>query len=148
MRFKFEEIDPTSAEFEKLIACKELSFVTPEQSFFRLFCPIFGPGPQAREDSVKKFTEIHRQWFQNDPDSIWCKVTDTEDGKIVGGLLWKIHRTNPFATEKRDYESATWYPEGSQRDYVTQALKIFSSPHEKFMQKPHVCMSSCCPVLF
>ena len=65
---------------------------------------------------------------------------DTEDGdKIVGGLLIKIHRANPFTKDKQKNESAVWYPPGVQREYIEACLSIFNAPREKFMARPHLC---------
>ncbi|KAL4988093.1 hypothetical protein BDW68DRAFT_99297 [Aspergillus falconensis] len=140
-RFLIQPADPLSPEFAEIVACEIASFNTPYQSIFRFFYPIFG-GESSEEKNLalEDLIEQQRQWARDDPDSIWLKAIDTENNnKLVGGLLMKIHMTNPFAGDKlKEKSSAVWYPPGSQREYIDQCLEIFSAPREKFMQRPHV----------
>ncbi|PTU20002.1 hypothetical protein P175DRAFT_0502149 [Aspergillus ochraceoroseus IBT 24754] len=142
MRFQIHEVPFDADDFEELIACEVASFDRPQQSIFRFFYPIFGEEPQEAKDvAFTNLVELKRQWCRDDPDALWLKVTDTEhQGKIVGGLLLKIHQTNPFArkSSKETSQSAVWYPAGSQREYIDECTRIFSEPYERYMQRPHV----------
>ncbi|RDW79324.1 uncharacterized protein DSM5745_06176 [Aspergillus mulundensis] len=140
MRFQIHQVDLSSPEFEALIACEVESFNNPHQSIFRFFYPIFGDeSPEEKEQALKSLIELHRQWVRSDPDSIWLKAIDTQNNnKIVGGLLIKIHRTNPFAKPKTASDSALWYPSGSKRAYIDACLALFNSPRQKFMQRAHL----------
>ncbi|KAL4993214.1 hypothetical protein BDV10DRAFT_29942 [Aspergillus recurvatus] len=142
-RFQIHQVDPSSDEFANLIACEVASFDNPYQSIFRFLYPIFGDeSEEEKATALENLIELHRQWAREDPDSIWLKASDSEnDNRVAGGLLIKVHRTNPFAGDQnkpRMMESATWYPPGSRREYINQCLAIFNAPREKFMQRPHV----------
>jgi len=139
MPLKLEEVD-VDADFKELIACEWESYENPLQSFFRLFCPIRGDGPHAREESLAECTERQLEWHRSDPTSYWQKVVDTTTGKIIAGALWKICPTNPF--EHPEQEDATWFPEGGQRDFVNQALERFGAPRATMGQRPQVCKVS------
>ena len=56
MPLKLEEVIP-DVDFKELIACEWESYENPLQTFFRLFCPIRGTGPHAREESLAECTE-------------------------------------------------------------------------------------------
>ncbi|KAL3474056.1 hypothetical protein BJX99DRAFT_186307 [Aspergillus californicus] len=141
MRFQVHQVDPESDEFADVVACEVDSFENPPQSIFRFFYPIFGDeSAHENKTALRNLVELQRQWARDDPDSIWYKAIDTENGnRIVGGLLIKIHKENPFNSLKSKDESAVWYAAGSQRQYIDECLRIFNAPREKFMQRPHVC---------
>lgn len=136
MSFTLQEVDPAK-DFAELIECEWDSYENPYQTFFRLFCPIHGTGPSTRAESLKEATARQLQWHTSDPTSYWQKVV-TDDGKIVGGALWKICPTNPFE-HPDDHFEATWYPKGCQRDYVSHALEIFDTPRMRMGPRPQVC---------
>ncbi|KAL4917387.1 hypothetical protein BDW62DRAFT_201819 [Aspergillus aurantiobrunneus] len=140
MRFQMHQIDPSTPEFTDIVACEITSFNNPYQSIFRFFYPIFGPeSDEEKAPAFESLVQLHRQWAREDPDSIWLKAIDTENNnKIVGGLLLKIHKSNPFAPAKAKADSAVWYPPGSKREYIDECLRIFNGPREKFMQRPHL----------
>ncbi|KAB8237141.1 uncharacterized protein BDW43DRAFT_264728, partial [Aspergillus alliaceus] len=129
-------------EFEELIACEETSFNHPPQSIFRFFYPIFGTEPEEdKQTALKNLVQLQRQWSRDDPDAVWCKVVDIEQNdKIVGGILFKVHRDNPFVRHGSGsaQQSATWYPAGSQREYIDECLRMLTAPHERFMQRAYV----------
>ncbi|ATZ57210.1 hypothetical protein BCIN_14g03700 [Botrytis cinerea B05.10] len=136
MPLELKDVDYVK-DFQELIECEWISYENPQQSFFRLFCPIIGAGPTAREESLKECTSRQLQWHQSDPTSYWHKVIDTESGKIVGAALWKICPTNPFEHED-DHSEVSWYPEGGQRDFVAAALQRFDAPRERLAPKPQL----------
>ncbi|KAL2809140.1 hypothetical protein BJX63DRAFT_424063 [Aspergillus granulosus] len=138
MRFEIHQVDPESPEFADLVACEVTSFDKPFQSIFRFFYPIFGPETdEEKKTALANLVALQRQWARDDPDSIWLKVIDKEDGdKIVAGLLIKVHKENPF--NKAKDESAVWYAAGGQREYIDAALRIFNEPRERFMQRAHL----------
>ncbi|GAQ04113.1 hypothetical protein ALT_1434 [Aspergillus lentulus] len=141
MRFQLSEVHHEADEFEELVACEVASFEHPQQSIFRFFYPIFGhESPAEKQTAFRSLVELQRQWSRDDPDIVWIKAVDTQNNnKIVGGLLMKVHKKNP--TPQKDnygHQSAFWYPAGSQRKYIDECLRIFTGPHEEFMQRPHV----------
>ncbi|KAL4948053.1 hypothetical protein BDW69DRAFT_203827 [Aspergillus filifer] len=140
IRFQIHEIPPSDPSFPDLIAVEIESFNNPFQSIFRFFYPVFGPeSDEEKKIAHANLIELHRKWAREDPDSIWLKVVDTEDDdKIVGGLLIKIHKVNPFSKDRQKDESALWYPPGSQRDYIDACLSLFNVPRERFMARPHL----------
>ncbi|TVY18265.1 hypothetical protein LARI1_G005073 [Lachnellula arida] len=135
MPFKLEQAN-IDVDFKELIECEWESYERPLQTFFRLFCPIRGTGPHAREESLTECTQRQLEWHRSDPSSYWQKVTDSTTGKIVAGALWKICATNPF--EHADHEEAYWFPKGGQRDFVNQALERFEAPRAVMGQAPQV----------
>jgi hypothetical protein len=139
MSFTLQEVDPEK-DFAELIECEWDSYENPDQTFFRLFCPVYGTGPSARPDSVKEATARQLDWHKSDPTSYWQKVVNKE-GKIVGGALWKICPTNPFE-HPEDHSEVYWYPKGGQRDYVAHALELFEAPRMRMAQRPQVCKCS------
>lgn len=139
MSYTLEEVDPEK-DFAELIECEWESYENPDQTFFKLFCPIHGTGPSARADSVREATARQLDWHESDSTSYWQKVVNKE-GKIVGGALWKICQTNPFE-HPEDHSEVYWYPKGAQRDYVAQALKLFDAPRMRMAQRPQVCKCS------
>lgn len=136
MTFKLEEVNP-EADFAELMICLWESYEEPYQSLFRLFCPI--PEGKTREVAIKESTVRQLDWFHADPTSYWQKITDSETGKIVAGALWKICKSNPF--EPEESHEAFWFPEGGQRNFVTQALKLFEAPRARMAPKPQLCRS-------
>lgn len=143
MPFKLEEVD-LAADFDELVACEWESFENPPQTFFRLYFPILGTGPDAHAEAIKDGTRHQLEWFQSDPTSYWQKVTDSESGKIIAGALWKICKTNPFEHPDK-HADATWYPEGTRREFATKALAQIDAPRTKMARRPHLCTSSALP---
>ncbi|KAM4058738.1 acetyltransferase (GNAT) domain-containing protein [Hirsutella rhossiliensis] len=139
MTFKLIEVDPTS-DFDELIECEWASYETPNQNFFRLYCPIHGTGPTARADSLRECTRRRLDWHKSDPSSYWQKVVNSEC-KIVGGALWKICPT--YTLKKIDSHSqVSWYPEGGQRDYVAAALERIHAVRKKVESRPQVFLTT------
>ena len=138
MPFTLEEVD-IATDFAELIACEWVSYENPLQTFFRLFCPIHGSGPDAHTESLKEATARQLEWHRADPTSYWQKVTNSTTGKIVAGALWKICKTDPY--EKPDeHTEAYWFPKGGARDFVNQALEQFEAPRARMARRPQVCM--------
>ena len=135
MGFSLEEVNAT--DFNELIACEWLSYENPYQSFFRLFCPIHGEGPEARAQWLAEATARQRAWHESDPASYWQKAVETDTGRIVGGALWKIYEQNPFAVAEQ--HEVSWYPADSTREFVSKALEQFDAPRVRMAQRPQVC---------
>jgi len=136
MPFKLEEINPAT-DFDEIIECEWISYENPFQTFFRLFCPIIGDGPDDRQESMKESTTRQLEWHQSDPTSYWQKVVDVDTGKIVAAALWKICPTNPFE-HADDHSEAYWFPKGGQQDFVTKCLKQFDAPRARMAPRPQV----------
>ncbi|PYH41504.1 uncharacterized protein BP01DRAFT_348935 [Aspergillus saccharolyticus JOP 1030-1] len=140
MRFRLSELDPATDALSEFVACQIASFDEPFQSIYRFFYPIFGGESEAERQEA----------FTNLPGSVFLQVRDQErDDKFVAGVYFKIHKQNPYAPkgkgsgsgsspEDESPPAAVWYPEGMRREYITRCIEIFSEPHMKFMQKPHL----------
>lgn len=135
MPFKLVEVDLTK-DFDQVIEVQWASYETPLQSFFRMFCPLRGDGPTARQESLRECTDRQLEWHKSDPTSYWAKVVDENDN-MAGACLWKICPTNPF--EKDDHSEVYWYPEGEAREYVGKALQQFDEPRRRMGARPQVC---------
>lgn len=116
------------------------SFSNPPQPFFNVFFPVPGPEPNARAESIRQFASRQIEWHRSDPNSYWQKIVDSDTGEIAGGALWLICESNPFEGHDEPMV-ADWYPEGPQRDFMTQALEQFVTPRLKMIPRPHVCKS-------
>ncbi|KAI9149012.1 hypothetical protein HJFPF1_11056 [Paramyrothecium foliicola] len=127
MPFKLVEVE-SAADFVPVIECQWSAYEQPFQSFFRMFCPLRGEGEDARRESLLESASRQWEWHGSDEASNWFKVID-ENGKIVGGCLWKIYTENPFA-KPDDHSDAYWHPEGEAREYVTKALEQFDVPRK------------------
>ncbi|KAF7182822.1 hypothetical protein CNMCM7691_002483 [Aspergillus felis] len=141
MRFQLSEVHHDTDEFEEVVACEVASFEHPQQSIFRFFYPIFGHESEVeKQTAFRNLVELQRQWSRDDPDVVWIQAIDTQNNnKVVGGLLMKVHKENrPAQKDDDEHQSAFWYPAGSQRKYIDECLRIFTAPHEKYMQRPHV----------
>lgn len=137
MAHSLHQMTEDDTQWEELMRSMVEAFENPMQSMFRLFRPVLEPGPQADEASYQEFK--HRMQFEYGADGIWQKVIN-QDGKLVGGALWKIFYQNPFA--KHQDETVYWYPEGGARDFASGALELFEGPRRKWGTRPQVCMSS------
>ncbi|KAI9664494.1 MAG: hypothetical protein M1821_005940 [Bathelium mastoideum] len=71
----------------------------------------------------------------------WLKVVDTDDpqpNKIVGGAMYELHETNPFADEEGQRPIAYHYPDGAERELVTQLIESGSRWRKERMSRPHI----------
>ena len=141
MAFHLEEAKPE--DFPELIRCLWESYETPHQQFFRLYCPIIGSGPTAREDSLKACTERMLSYHLEDSTSYWQKVIDDPSGKIVAGALWKICEKNPFENGFHA-EIADWWPEGGEREFITATIKKHEVARSYFARRPQICKFILC----
>lgn len=137
MPFKLLDVD-MATDFDEVIDCQWVSYENPYQSFFRLFCPLFGDGPSSHEESLKASTTTQLGWHTSDPASHWKKVVD-DSGNIVGACLWKLYTNSPFANSEDDHSEAYWYPEGETREYVNECLRQFDASRRRMATRPQVC---------
>ena len=83
-------------------------------------------------------------WEPDASQARWVVVRDAslpKGSNIVSAAYWEILKSNPFSgenTEEEDRPWAMWYPEGSQREFVTQCLEQTQSTRMEKMQQPHV----------
>ncbi|PYH82164.1 hypothetical protein BO82DRAFT_68971 [Aspergillus uvarum CBS 121591] len=151
MRFQLSELDPKSDALSEFVTCQVTSFGEPFQPIYRFFYPIFGGESEAqKQEALTNLVQLHREWAREDPDSVFLQIRDRDrDNQLVAGVYFKVHRQNPYARggngdpggdgeEEHDPSAAPWYPEGPRREYITRCIEIFSEPHMKLMQKPHV----------
>lgn len=141
MSLRLEVVDP-AVDFPELVECKWESYEIPYQSFWRLFNPIIGTGPNARDDSLRQATIRQEKGHLSDPASHWLKVTDSNNGnKIIAGAWWKIYPSNPFEENDDEFE-AFWFPEGGQRDFATAAIRQHDAPRARMGKRSQVCALS------
>lgn len=138
MPLQHQEINP-STDFPSLTRCMLESYENPSQAFFHIFFPIHGSSTQACEDAIAEAATRLKLWHTSDPESHWRKVVDTQNGKIAGGALWKIHKEDPFADPSS--LDATWFPDDSSRLFANEVVKTHSGPRSRVASKPHVCKS-------
>ena len=133
------------ADFAELVRVMMDSYEDPPSTLYKLFCPTFGSGSEAREAALKEHAQRFHEWHVSDPTSHWKKVVDTETGAIIAGALWKIHESSPFpdpdASGDAGHEDHTayWYPAGGARNFVTHAIEQFEAPREHMGRRPQVC---------
>lgn len=132
----------SDAEFNDLVRCKWASFDTPHNGFHKLFWPIRGTGPTAREDSIQESIGRQIRWHRADPSSHWIKVVDTDLDMVVGGAQWIVYESNPYVEAKtnRGKISADWWPEGEGREFAEAALWMWIAPRIERMRRPHLRM--------
>ncbi|PSN60878.1 hypothetical protein BS50DRAFT_625569 [Corynespora cassiicola Philippines] len=135
MPLELRELDPEQ-DFLQVAQCLFESYEDPPQKFFHVLFPIHGEGNDARNDAIKEAAERLYLWHVNDPESYWQVVVDTDNGEIVGGAYWKIHKKNPFAEPQSS--EATWFPDDSSRAYANQALAQHTAPRAQHFQMPHL----------
>ncbi|KAL8687268.1 MAG: hypothetical protein Q9218_006507 [Villophora microphyllina] len=129
-------------DFPDLIECEWVSYETPYNGFFQLYCPTTGNGPNARAESMKESTERQLAWHKEDPTSIWLEVVDNESGKVVGAAQWNIHSSNPYPNGIEDTD-AFWWPDGEGRKFASMALEQWYAPRGQRMRKPHILLNIC-----
>ena len=136
MPFQLSAAD-LSTDFDAIMAAMWASHEDPFQPFFRLFCPV-NDGDRAA--SVRESTARMLEWDRHEPHARWLKVEDTATGKIAGAAWYKLYDENPFLHPEE--EVVDWYPEGSEREYVGQAIAQMDRHREVLATRPHVCRCS------
>ncbi|KUJ19902.1 uncharacterized protein LY89DRAFT_772535 [Mollisia scopiformis] len=122
MTFQLQDIDPEK-DFKELIECEWVSYEEPQQTFFRLFCPIIGQGPNSRVESLKESTDCQLKWHFRSYEL------------LAKGCRWQL-REDRWSGE--DHSEAYWFPAGGQRDFVAQALHQFDAPRAEMAQRPQI----------
>lgn len=93
MKLKLEHVTHR-ADFDDVMECEWLSYESPMQPFFRIFCPLYKSGRQV---SMQKAADLQWKWHTSDAEAYWLKVVDEEAGnQIAGAAWWRIFRENPF----------------------------------------------------
>ncbi|KAI9881207.1 MAG: hypothetical protein M1830_007185 [Pleopsidium flavum] len=141
MPLELQEVTSDS-EFDEIIPLQWLSYESPFNGFFILFCPTRGSGDNARANSIQESKERQIQWFHADSSSRWIKVVDTDTGMAVGAALWHIHESNPFSKPPPPL-TAYWWPEGDGRRFVDMALGQWMTPRVERMRRPHLLLEMC-----
>ncbi|MCJ1312464.1 hypothetical protein MMC25_006138 [Agyrium rufum] len=80
----------TATSFPPLIRTLYAAQDDPPVGALKLFTPILGDGPTAREDSIQMTTG--RMWFSHscDPRSTWMSVVDDESRELVAAAKWSV----------------------------------------------------------
>ena len=136
MPFELREVT-SDARFDDIVPLQWVSYETPHNGFFLLFCPPPGDGPNARADSMQESKERQIQWHHADPSSRWIEVVDLDTGKTVGAALWNVYESDPFAKPSPAL-TAYWWPEGDGRKFADMALAQWFGPRAERMRKPHL----------
>lgn len=139
MPFRLEKVTDES-DFNELTSCQCESFRSPPQPFLNIFVPAHGPAPNGQARLDREFASRQSEWHRSNPASYWQKIVDSDSGELVGGALWHINESNPFESHGEPLV-LDWYPEGNQRDFMTQAHVQFVTPRMKMIPRPHVCKS-------
>lgn len=103
MKLRTEKVT-NRADFEDIMECEWLSYETPMQPFFRIFCPVYDSGRQV---SMRKAADLQWEWHTSDKEAYWLKVVDEEAGnQIAGAAWWRIFRENPFQDHAEEVRAA------------------------------------------
>ncbi|KAL4959308.1 putative GNAT family acetyltransferase [Aspergillus stella-maris] len=137
-RFQIKPIDPTT-DIPPLTRAIWDAFENPYQGIVHLFYPLLN---NDRETSIQAAIEnIAEEYRTSQPQLTWVKVIDTyHDDLIVAAAKWFFYEENPHAhVHEGDGEGivADWFPEGVQRDFATQAVRLFEGPREGMARGPH-----------
>ncbi|KAL4956945.1 hypothetical protein BDW69DRAFT_181080 [Aspergillus filifer] len=137
-RFQIKPIDP-SKDIPELTRAIWTAFENPYQGIVHLFYPLLN---NDREQSIQTAIEnIAEEYRTNQPQLIWVKVIDTQNNDcIAAAAKWFFYEEDPHAhAHEGNGEGvvADWFPEGVQRDFATQAVRLFEGPRETMARGPH-----------
>ena len=119
----------TDEEFKEVIYSERISYETPYNPIFTLFCPVLGSHQTAREESIAEAQVRQLQWHRSDPSSHWIKVVDEDNaGKVVGAALWHVYDQNPYARPSEMEMTCYWWPGGPKRAMADQAMGQLMKP--------------------
>ncbi|KAI4169552.1 MAG: hypothetical protein LQ343_005632 [Gyalolechia ehrenbergii] len=151
----------TPADFPPLIRCQKISYLTPPDPLYTLFCPPNRPTP---EESLAEATQRQLQWHQADPTSNWFKVTTTSDGekteeeeeeesglvdsqgrKIIGGALWHVYHKAPGegGDEGGDVGCYWWPEEGRKRELADEVMGQMMRTRGERLRGPCLLLGIC-----
>ena len=147
-RFRIKPIDPKT-DIPELTRAIWTAFENPYQGIVHLFYPLLN---NDRGKSIQTAIEnIAEEYRTNQPQLTWVKVVDTQnDDLIVAAAKWFFYEEDPHAGAhalegnregEREGIVADWFPEGIQRDFATQAVRLFEGPREGLARGPHACTS-------
>lgn len=130
--------DVTESEFPTVMRCIWDTYENPVQNLFYIFAPLNEDGVGTREDAIKKSTDRFWGWNVSDPRAYWQKAVETETGKIVGGALWVLNKTDPYAQPQPE-EEAYWHPAGGQREFANKVMEQYEDTRARLARRPHIC---------
>ncbi|KJZ76460.1 hypothetical protein HIM_04189 [Hirsutella minnesotensis 3608] len=91
MPLTLQEIDPETG-FPSLAKCMFEMYEDPLQKRFRIYFPIHGTGPEAREAAAQEGAARLKTWWAEDPTISWYKVVT---GIIAGAATWNTYLETP-----------------------------------------------------
>ena len=127
----------TMADFPEIATSIYEASLCPRKPTFRLACRDVGD----RDAEVAQTREMCELAMSEKPHMRWLKVVDTDDSqqhKIVGGAMYELHEANPFGGQYQR-PTAYNYPDGAERELITQLIESMSWVREERMSRPHIC---------
>ncbi|RDW92908.1 uncharacterized protein DSM5745_00230 [Aspergillus mulundensis] len=157
-RYKLVQVDPhteeiSDDELRTIVECEKESFTGDlKRSAFQFFYFVNDENdPADVQRATDNLMKIHRQWIASNEELRFLKVLDThEDDKLVGGMWFSVYKVapvdkNPWERiearwwDSRPKDTAWWGTTETQRDYLTKAIRILSSPwREYFRWRKHI----------
>jgi hypothetical protein len=103
-----------------------------------IFFPTFGAKSRDRNQAIAE--SKNRLWRGHtiDPCSYWIYVVEKDHKKerVVGGCQWRIYMKNPFP-DPNARVTASWWPEGTGRDFTSEVASQCHGPRKAWMARPH-----------
>ncbi|PKY07099.1 hypothetical protein P168DRAFT_279103 [Aspergillus campestris IBT 28561] len=114
------------------------SWKNPRTAWSEISCPFIGSNTAEEAHARAEFKKRGLVQIHNDPSTHMLKCTDTRSGRIIGGGMWRVHRTNPYRAPLHE-EQAVAFPEGSEmRELAESAWSELSKWRQRLMQDAHI----------
>ncbi|KAF2235220.1 hypothetical protein EV356DRAFT_532219 [Viridothelium virens] len=129
--------DVEFADFHQIATSLYEASLVPRKPVMYLACRDLN----NRDASIAETQEFCEKHMWGSPSENWVKVVDTDDSqpnKIVGGAMYELHETNPFENEDGKRPIAWHYPDGAERELVTQLIESGAIPRRQKMARPHI----------
>ncbi|KAI0433805.1 acyl-CoA N-acyltransferase [Xylaria sp. FL1042] len=136
MPFEIREVD-AKTDFPSIAERLIEAFDDPPQGGAQVFSAPLGEGGEAARIAEK--ATRYAAWHALDSCSHWYKAVDTDTSEIIGGALWNIHSSNPFA-HQHDFV-VSWFPDNGSRRFAESFLAQYSAPRAAIGQRPQVYLS-------
>ncbi|GKZ27006.1 hypothetical protein AbraIFM66951_003935 [Aspergillus brasiliensis] len=127
-------------EWDEFMAGYWASWLDPCQATGELTFAHLGTGTTAEKEAFIKTKESLLNEARADPDNtVWLKCFNVHDNRIVGGGMYKIHRSNPYRAGAPT-PIADWFPEGSEKRELAEAMyRQLWAWRARLMTEKHIC---------